>query len=449
MSCSETIKETLFARGIAEVECLVPDVAGNARGKRIPVEKFVEEDLRMAELVFTQTVSGDWADVPEELLDPAEKDMDLIADESSMRVTPWALSPTMKIIHDCSDGKGNPHPLSCRNVLKHILDCYADRGWKPVVAPEIEFYLVSKNSDPQQELTPPVGRSGRPDNTGMTLGINSANEFDPFIRDLYAFADEQKLNLDILVHEDGPGQLEVNLKHGDALELADQVFFFKQTAREAALKHGMYATFMAKPYGDQAGSAMHIHQSVVASDSGENIFSEEDGSESPLLQYFIGGLQKYTPSVMSLYAPNVNSYRRFSQDFPSSATNLEWGYDNRTTAIRVPLSTPAARRVENRFPGMDCNPYLAFAATLASGYLGMVNKIKPTEPLTGSADLQGDITIARTLDSALGRLHDEPEIIELLGKDFIELFEAVKRTEFESYNVHISAWEREFLLLNT
>ncbi len=248
-----------------------------------------------------------------------------------------------------------------------MLQLYGDRGWKPVVAPEIEFYLVAKNDDPDYPLHPPKGRSGRAILGGQGYSIAGINEFDELIDDIYHFSEKQGLEIDTLIHEEGPAQLEINLRHGDPIELADQVFLFKRTIREAALKHGIYATFMAKPMQGQPGSAMHIHQSVV----------DIRNRQQPLLQpgrlcrrseffHFIGGMQNYVPSTLVMMAPYVNSYRRLTPDM-SAPVNNAWGYDNRTTAFRVPVSDPQARRVENRLPSSDANPYLALAASLACG----------------------------------------------------------------------------------
>ncbi len=206
------------------------------------------------------------------------------------------------------------------------------------------------------------------------------NEFDPLFDDIYAFCERQDIEIDTLIHEDGPAQMEINLLHGDPLDLADQAFLFKRTAREAALRHKMYTTFMAKPHAREPGSAMHIHQSVVDKKTRANVFSNKDGSPSQLFFAHIGGLQKYLPAAMCLFAPNVNSYRRITRT-QVAPINVHWGYDNRTAGLRVPVSPPDSRRVENRIGGADANPYLAIAASLACGYLGMIENLQPTEPV--------------------------------------------------------------------
>jgi glutamine synthetase len=190
---------------------------------------------------------------------------------------------------------------------------------------------------------------------------------------------------------------------------------------------------------------MHIHQSLVRTDSGENVFVDAEGNTTDTFMNYIGGLQRYTPELIALYAPNVNSYRRLAPDI-SAPINLNWGIDNRTTAFRVPHSSAAGTRVENRFPGADANPYLAFAATLASGYLGMKKNLKPSEPHQGTAN-DDSIEVARTLEEGLRSLQNSAEIQEIFGELFLRAYSAVKLDEFEEFNRVISSWEREHLLL--
>ncbi|TIX24248.1 MAG: glutamine synthetase, partial [Mesorhizobium sp.] len=281
---------------------------------------------------------------------------------------------------------------------------------------------------------------------GAGYSIAGVNEFDELIDDIYHFSERQGLEIDTLIHEEGAGQLEINLRHGNPIELADQVFMFKRTIREAALKHEIYATFMAKPIQGQPGSAMHIHQSVVDKKTGKNIFSAEDGSETDAFFHFIGGMQKHVPNALVMFAPYVNSYRRLTQQ-ASAPVNNKWGYDNRTTAFRVPRSDPAARRVENRIPSSDANPYLALAASLACGLVGMNNKIKSEPPVLTTANAD-EIDLPRGLLEAVGLFEDDTELGAILGKSFAATYTAIKRAEFETFMEVISPWEREYLLLN-
>src|ERR1700755_868071 len=190
------------------------------------------------------------------------------ADPSTIRVVPWAAEPTAQVIHDSFYSDGAPVSMAPRYVLKKVLSLYEERGWRPVVAQELEFYLGEPNVDADYPLKPPMGRSGRPEIGRQSYSIAAVNEFDPLFDDMYAFCEAQGIEIDTLIHEDGAAQMEINLIHGNALSLADQVFLFKRTAREAALRHKMDATFMAKPMAREPGSAMHIHQSVVDRQTG-------------------------------------------------------------------------------------------------------------------------------------------------------------------------------------
>lgn len=435
-------------RGIEDIECITPDQAGVARGKMMPSKKFTSNtSLALPSAVFMTTISGGYPEDGNGFHYPEDDgDLKLMPDLSTLTVVPWEEDPTAAVICDLVHQDGRSVEFTPRNVLKRVLAAYDKRGLKPVVAPEIEFYLVRKNPDPDYPLTPPVGRSGRAIGGGAGYSIAGVNEFDELIDDIYHFSEGQGLEIDTLIHEEGAGQLEINLRHGDPIELADQVFMFKRTIREAALKHEIYATFMAKPIQGQPGSAMHIHQSIIDKKTGQNIFSAEDGSETEDFFHFIGGMQKHVPNALVMFAPYVNSYRRLTQA-ASAPVNNKWGYDNRTTAFRVPRSDPAARRVENRIPSSDANPYLALAASLACGLIGITNKIKAEPPVLTTANA-AEIDLPRSLLEAVDLFEGDEELCALLGKSFAATYAAIKRAEFETFMEVISPWEREYLLLN-
>ena len=440
------IQQFFREHGISEVEAVVPDMAGIARGKVMPAPKFAEDEgMRMPESIFLQTVTGEYPD-DDRAISPSEIDIVLKADPKTLRVVPWAAEPTAQVIHDSFYGDGRPVTMAPRYVLRHILDLYAQQGWRPIVAPELEFFLVEPNVDADYPLKPPVGRSGRPEVGRQSYSIAAVNEFDPLFDDIYAFCEAQEIEIDTLIHEDGAAQMEINLIHGDAMSLADQVFMFKRTAREAAFRHKMYATFMSKPMAREPGSAMHIHQSIVDAKSGANVFSDKEGNPTPLFFAHIAGLQKYLPSAMSLFAPNVNSFRRITRH-NMAPINTHWGYDNRTAGLRVPMSNAENRRVENRLGGADANPYLAIAASLACGYLGMIEGLKPSEPIAGSAyDLP--FGLPRNIEEAVRLLRECRPLIEILGERFVLAYTAVKESEYDTFLRVISSWEREHLLLN-
>jgi glutamine synthetase len=231
--------------------------------------------------------------------------------------------------------------------------------------------------------------------------------------------------------------------HGDPVEVADQAFLFKYAAKEIALRHGMNAVFMAKPMGDQAGSSMHLHQSVVDA-QGQNIFTAADGSATPAFTHYMGGLQAYTRDLMLVYAPFVNSYRRYVSG-SQAPINLQWGFDNRTTGLRVPESSPANRRVENRIAGADANPYLAIAATLAAGLAGIDEKREATPPIVGNG-YDHAYELARTFLVAHEHMLQSESAPRLLGADFVRAYTSVKGLEYDSYLREVSAWERRFLV---
>ena len=431
---------------IEEVEVLIPDITGMARGKFVPAQRYLaDKGIRIAEGLFTQTITGDYIELID-TINPADVDMEARPVAASRRIVPWAPYPTAQIIHDCYHLDGNLVGTAPRQVLKRVLDLYDQQGRQAVVAPEIEFYLVKTNTNADLPLEPPVGRSGRQEQARRTFSIDALNEFENVVEDIYDFSEQQGLDIETLTHEDGIAQLEVNFLHGEPMNLADQVFIFKRTVREAAFKHGMYATFMAKPHQQQPGSSMHLHQSLIDKTTGKNIFADKNGKPNKLFMSYIAGLQKYLPASMPLFAPNVNSYRRVTRYF-SAPINTHWGFDNRTVGLRVPLAPAQATRVENRVPGADTNPYLAMAASLAAGHLGMEENLEPTKPIEDSAQERA-ITLPRDLHTALKLMRRSAPLRKLLGEEFIQIFIAVKELEYETFFQVISSWEREHLLLN-
>jgi glutamine synthetase len=433
-------------RNISEVEALMPDMAGVARGKIMPAKKYCQDEgMRLPEALILQTITGDYP-TDHSAVHPADIDMVLKGDPNTIRIVPWAKEPTAQVIHDCFYANGDPVDTSPRYVLRKVLNLYSEKGWQPVVAPELEFYLVKPNTDPDYPLEPPIGRSGRAESGRQSYSIDALTEYDPLIEDVYSFCESQNIELDTLIHESGAAQMEINLHHGDALELADQAFLFKRTVREVALRHKMYATFMAKPMEQEPGNAMHVHQSVLDKKTGRNVFAGKDGKLSKLFLSHIAGLQIYLPAAMSFFAPNVNSYRRITR-FLAAPINVQWGYDNRTAGLRVPVADPENTRVENRVAGADANPYLAIAASLACGYLGMIQKLEPTAPVEASA-YEMPYSLPRALDESLRQLNDSEPLVEIFGKRFVTAYNAVKETEFTSFLRVISSWEREYLLLN-
>jgi glutamine synthetase len=442
VSKNDVFQPWLKERKIEDVEAFVPDMAGSARGKVVPADKFGSGPMKMPEAIFSQTVSGDYIDNPNNVED---RDMLLAPDPDTLRPVPWASDPAASVFLDCFRRDGSPVDVSPRGVLRKVLAKFEARGWKPVVAPEVEFYLLSAYSDPNDEAEPPEGRLGWTPGGRQPYSIDTMNDFDPFINDLYAYCEVQGIRIDTLSQEMGPAQFEINFLHGNAVELADQVFLFKRTVREAAIEHEMHATFLAKPMAKEAGSALHIHQSIVDTD-GNNIFSKASGEASELFYGFIAGLQKYIPEAMVIFAPYVNSYRRFLDPW-DSPVNLAWAVDNRTVGLRVPDADATNRRIENRVGGSDVNPYLALAATLACGYLGMDEGLTPSAPIEGSA-YGMEFSLHRHLYTAIEAFRTSGSMRGMLGDSFVNLYCALKDAEYREFQEIITPWEREILMFN-
>ncbi len=443
------LERWLDDRRVTEIECLVPDLTGVARGKILPRAKFTEDrGMRLPQGVVAMGVTGEFPGHGPyyDVISPNDADMHLRADPTTVRIVPWAADPTAQVIHDCYDRDGKLASFAPRSVLRRVCGLYADEGWEPVVAPELEFYLVARNTDPDMPLKPPIGRSGRAETSRQAYSIDAVNEFDPLFEDIYRYCEQMGLSVDTLIHEIGAGQMEINFFHGAPLPLADEVFFFKRTVREAALRHDMYATFMAKPIAGEPGSSMHVHQNILDRRTGENLFSNADGTPSREFFWYIGGLQRYVPAATALFAPYVNSYRRLVRS-AAAPINIEWGTDNRTVGIRSPVASAATRRLENRVIGADANPYVALAATLACGYLGIKNRVEPTAECLGDAYL-GAYQLPRSLSEALKLLREGEELASVLGEDFITVYTEVKEIEHAEFMTVISPWEREHLLLH-
>lgn len=442
---TDSLREFLAQHRIHEVECVIPDMTGIARGKILPKDLFLNSGhMRLPKSVLLNTVNGQQPDNTAFVGD-TDPDMVCVPDLATARMVPWAAEQVAVIIHDCEEFDGTPVALAPRSVLRRVLALYEAQGWQPVVAPEMEFYLVARHQNPHEPLQPPLGRTGKPEAGRQSYSIDAVNDFDPFFLELSRFCEVHRLGVETLIHEAGAGQMEINFTHGEPMDLADRVFLFKRTVRETALRHGIFATFMAKPMEAEPGSAMHIHQSILDAETKQNIFSLPDGSATPAFHHYIAGLQRYVPQIMPMLAPYVNSYRRLSR-FMSAPINVQWGYDNRTCGIRVPESDAANRRLENRVPGVDVNPYLAMAATLGAGYLGMVEKSLPSEPMKTSA-WDRDFELPSHMEDSIRRMRECEPVRDVFGGAFIDAFLAVKELEYATYNRVISSWEREHLLL--
>jgi len=429
--------------GIDEIECVTPDLNGVPRGKVMTAEGFLEgRRLQLARGVLLQCIMGGY---------PAAKyygsddgDLALIADPAQTHRLPWSEEPRALAICDADELDGEPSNLSTRGQLKSVIARYARHGWSPVVATELEFFVFAPNSDPNQPFKPPVGLDGRREDGQSAFSVSSNNGLRPFFSEVYKCMAALGLPRDTFMHEMGVSQFEINLLHGDPLLLADQTFLFKHMLKEVALKHGLTVVCMAKPLAHTPGSSMHIHQSVVDSVTGQNIFSDAQGNLTAAFRHFIGGQQAAMADFTALFAPNVNSYQRLCHPF-ASPNNACWSHDNRAAGLRIPASAPVARRVENRLPGADANPYLAIAASLSAGLYGIEQQLEPTEPIQGEFVVPDALSLPCTLHAALERLKRSELAKELFGAEFIEGYIASKTLELTSFFSEITPWERRVL----
>ena len=428
---------------VQDLELLVCDLNGVPRGKSVDGAGFAPGDsAHMAAAIFFQCITGDYAEEPMEAYCPEDGDMLLVPDWATCRKMPWKSGECRQVICDSIDKSGDPVPFDPRNLLKRILGLYAEKGWMPIVAPEIEFYLLQPPKRQDNTLVPAAGVNDRAEFGGEAFSSDALDKYAPFLDAVRAMSAETDIPVQAMVHELGPGQIELNIDHDEALVQADRLFLVKRLVKACALQHGHLASFMAKPLMDLPGSGLHLHLSLVDTE-GANLFALQDGKAPRLLRGFIAGLQSYLPPAFALIAPNVNSYRRFVSG-SSAPINLEWGYDNRTAGFRVPYSEDAAGRVESRVAGADANPYLFIAATLACGLLGIEEGLEPTPPAQGDAydlpaDLPGD------LYDALRVLAAHKKLRRMLSKDFVRGFVAVKRKELQHLGGWITPWEVGYL----
>ncbi len=429
-----------------DLDLLVCDLNGVPRGKTVDGAAFAPGDsAHLAAAIFFQCITGDYAEKAMETYCPEDGDMQLVPDWSTCREAPWKSGNCRQVICETLDKTGKPVPFDPRNLLKRILSLYADKGWTPIVAPEIEFYLLEPPQRDARALVPAAGSNGRAEFGGEAYSIDALDKYAPFLGTVRTMSAGIDIPLEAMVHELGPGQVELNMAHDEALKQMDRLFLVKRLVKACALQHEFLASFMAKPVVDYPGSGLHVHLSLVDG-QGANLFALDNGKAPEPLRRYIGGLQKYLPAAFALLAPNVNSYRRFVAG-SSAPINLEWGYDNRTAGFRVPHADDASGRVENRIAGADANPYLLLAATLACGLLGLEEGIEPSEPASGDSEDSGEgpAGLPVDLNEALANLSRHKKLRKMLTRRFVDGFVSVKRVELAHLGRSITPWEVGYL----
>ncbi len=428
--------------GAEVIECVTPDLNGVPRGKVMTAEGFLEgRRLQLARGVLLQCIMGGYP--PARFYGGDDGDLLLLPDPQQTHLLPWCERRALAIC-DAEELGGGGSLLSTRAQLKRVLAAYARQGWQPLVATELEFFVFAPHGDPLQPFQPPTGLDGRRESGFSAFSMSPGNGLRPFFEEVFRCMEVLGLPRDTFMHEMGVSQFEINLLHGDPLLLADQTFLFKYLLREVALKHGLTVVCMAKPLAGAPGSSMHIHQSLVGLGSGLNLFSDEQGEPTPEFHHFIGGLQRALADFTLLFAPHVNSYQRLYHPY-ASPNNACWSHDNRAAGLRIPASSPAARRVENRLPGADANPYLVIAASLAAGLFGLQQRLEPSAPLQGEFEVPEALSLPNGMPAALVRLERSRLAREVFGDEFVEGYVASKRLELASFFDEITPWERRIL----
>ncbi len=415
--------------GTQSVRVAAVDVNGQARGKRMPVaaaEKLDQTGTRFPFSVLNLDIWGE--DIEDGPLVFAAGDPDGVLKPTGRGPVPipWLSAPSALIPIWMFREDGAPYPGDPRQALAAVLAGYAARGWTPVVATELEFYLID---DSGPEISPPLSpRSGKRRHQADILSMRELDAFDGFFTDLYAGCAAMGIPADTAISEAGPGQFEINLAHQpDALKAADDTWLFKLLAQGLARKHGFAASFMAKPYPDHSGNGLHSHFSVLDAE-GRNIFDNGSADGAPALRHAVAGCLTAMPGSMLIFAPHAGSYDRFvpGAHAPIAAA---WGYENRTTALRIPGGAPAARRIEHRAAGGDINPYLFLAAILGAALNGIEEAAGPPPPLTGNAYAEDLPKLPVTWEAAIDRFADDSAIARIFAPELIDAFTRTKRQE--------------------
>ncbi|MFO1036805.1 MAG: glutamine synthetase family protein [Geminicoccaceae bacterium] len=417
--------------GIETAEIYIVDLHGIARGKRAPaasLSKIATAGVPMPRCLMALDVWGN--DVEAAGLAATAGDGDALcrAVPGTLQPVTWAKSPTAQLQLTMHDADGAPFLGDPRQVLAQILGRYARLGLTPVVATELEFYLLEAHSGEHGPMPPPHPTSGRRSCDPYLLSLDELEGFEAVFAAINLAARAQGIPTDTLITEHGAGQFEINLLHqADALRAADHAVMFKRAVKGCARAHGLVATFMAKPFGQMAGSGLHVHMSLLDR-QGRNVF--DDGAlGSPLLNHAVAGLCATMRDFAAIMAPNPNSYRRLRPG-AFAPTAPTWGYDNRTVAVRIPQGSGPARRLEHRVAGADANPYLALAAILAGVLHGLEEKLEAPAPSTGCAYTDDpDGALPPTLPEALRLFEGSPIAKAYLGPDLVRYYTACKRQE--------------------
>ena len=409
------------------------DLNGQMRGKRVPPEYAAKLDKGAVRMPFSALNVDLWgADIDGSPLVFESGDADGILRPTGRGPvpTPWLGTSTALVPMSLYDDNGTPFSGDPRHALQAVLDRYAQRGWHVIAATELEFTLLDASSaQPQPPVNPGTGRRLRDE---AVLSLAEMDAFDAFFTDLYDSCSAMGIPAQTAISESGIGQFEINLNHQHALRCADDTWLFKTLARGLARKHGFTATFMAKPYAQDAGNGMHVHFSVLDA-KGRNVFDDGGPEGTETLHAAVAGCLAAMPASTVIFAPHGNSYDRLIPG-AHAPTGASWAYENRTAAIRIPGGAPTARRIEHRVAGGDINPYLMLAAVLGAAMVGIEDGMQPPAPITGNAyEIEGAPQLAPDLPSAITAWASDPLIARIFAPELIRNMAMTKRQEIARF----------------
>ncbi|MEH6581371.1 MAG: glutamine synthetase family protein [Halioglobus sp.] len=439
---------------IEMLELLMPDINGILRCKRIlrrEFDSFFGHTLKAPITTPFLGILGDLYDETNPTLFAGDPDQLLLPVSGTLAPVPWVDSPTAQVLTRFANLDGSPAWPDTSNVLATTLENYRADGLYPVVATELEFYLLTSDSDGKpQPLLGKVPGTKRPQQGIQYCMADDLFDCDDFLDDVRKACELQGVPLTAMHAEFSPGQWEINTHHvKDPIQACDHAMLLKRIVKGVARKHGFAATFMAKPFGDAAGSGLHIHTSVYDSD-GNNIFSDPKAEEPPAmsdtLRHAIGGMSETMAESMAIFAPNANSYRRFKPGVyaPISPT---WGYNHREVALRIPVSTDDNRRIEHRVAGADANPYLTMAAVLAGIHYGISNRCSPGEETSAGEELaSSDVSLPKRWDAALNLFRGSAVLPKYLGKQYCEVFADKRQGECDDFHSRVTDIDYDWYL---
>jgi glutamine synthetase len=425
------------------VEAWVSDVNGIARGKRLPaseLERLYAAGLNLPASTLLLDVWGNEVPATGLVFDSGDADYPCHPVGGPLPA-PWSQGRGAQVLLGMHTPGGGPWAGDPRQVLASASERLYARGLTPVIATELEFRLFAGEPGARGEPVPPPALAGH--GVSQLLGLDELDSLGEVFRDIEQACRAQALPADTIIAEQSAGQYEVNLRHvADPLRAADHAILLKRTIKAVARRHGLLASFMAKPFGDQAGNGLHVHASLVDDTGANALAGEGDAGVSEALRHAVGGLTATMAEAMAVFAPHANSYRRFQADahVPMAPT---WGLDNRTTAVRVPLSSPSATRLEHRVAGADANPYLVLAAVLAGIDHGLAHAIEPPPATAGAAETPAAARLPLDWYGALASFAGSPFIADYLGADYRRLFTACKEQEQGHMRRHVPPIEYE------